>query len=1408
MNELLEKTLAYVPDRILIQLIKSNELSIQRVEQLIGAVLFLDMVGFTSLTEEFVKNSKTLIRNEEVLKETLTDCYNHILSVMRKYGGYTYQFAGDSVMIGMVCETNEDLQMCAIRAGKCALETQEKIIALNKSKQDVNDIKIEIKISVAIGNYYQIALGSADKLINSTIIGSTVDEAVCGEKQASGGDVIVSKTLWQTLPESKTGSSVNLTESLCGQYFKLTSLTSKNHIVFDSSIFDMKNLEERIYKTSSKLIPHVLYKKIMGSHENSIGDFRDVTTLFVGFSQDDSREIKERVNIANRFFEYIYQTSLAYGGTIVQMDFTDKGNVFLILFGAPQGLENKEILAARFALKLQSDENIFPDIIRIRMGIATGKSYCGDLGAVFRKGYTVVSRSVNLAVRLMTYEVMSKDKTVICIDSNTLKHLSSDFMTAFIESCSLKGIKNLIKIYRLIKENEIKKDLYSLKSIPIIGRVNELQALKENLNQAINGNAAVTSISGETGVGKSRLVIEFIDSIKDNNTQVFVSDSYSYERFSSYFSWKEILLQMLNVNEQDNDGLKIEQIESVINTLDNVDVQWVRTLARLIGINTEESLLTKNLEINQKKERIFQIILNLIKLRSKDSPIILVFEDMHWIDDASLELLEYIIQSLNSSCVMIILVYRPNEEIENVIKKINHSQQFQHISLSELDEKDAITLIKKSLNLTEENEDLEKQIFLSSQGNPFFIESIVYNLIDKKILVKNEELKNNLTTTHFEIKLSNKLNDVILARIDRLCEKEQLILKSASVIGQVFNIKQLQKLISSIDNNTIIHHIYALQKSDLISIETEVPLTYIFRHNVICDVAYNSMLISTRRNLHLQLAEIIEEENVYNLTRVSGNLTYHFFEGENYDKAYFYALSAARWAVENFANYDAIHYYEEALKILDVNLNIDDKNEQKFQIKEEMAGICRLAGELEIARYLYAECINFHETPLKQAKLYIGLGQIFQEQGDYISAIKYMERALNMLGTHTPDGKLSTIMALLWQIVVRGIHKYLPITIRKIKKNTEKYELRSKIFVVLAKIYFFKNVESSAWCAFSYANLAERTESKYDLCIAYSNYATMLDAIGFQKASVKYFERSMEIVKTSNFQYVEGVILQRYGLHGLYTNDPDFTVSCEQRSIHVFKQIGELWEVLSSLIISTIAKTFIGNLHHALNDLHELKKISNNVNAKMQIGWAFCQIPYNEYLLGLKEYSEIKEDLDQALLLAIETGDLSGTSNTYALMGNVLTLEGFHDKAIEAAEKSYIEILKYKIKLPNIIYCLVIICETTYFAIESESFLEKKRALKLFLRSYKALKSNAKKLNYLYGPSLRIKALLLKLRNDHKQAQIEIALALKHLKTTPNLLEYARALMNAGMIYADENYVLEAKLVFEQCKVKRYHKKN
>ncbi|MDH4262833.1 MAG: AAA family ATPase [Spirochaetia bacterium] len=1378
-----ERILPYIPDRILYRLKESGR-SLYRTEKLSGAILFFDIAGFTTLTETLAKAHTDTDRSAEIMQEILTEYYTNLLNVVRSFGGFTYQFAGDSVLVALLQNQNETSQECALRAALCAVKTQDVIQKINEEKSE-NEIQVFLKISISIGDFHQITLGSIKRFLSASIIGPPVEEALLGENLANKNEIIVSTTVWNFLPDTKTGEAID-------NYFRLIHPGISREYNFDQSIYDITSNSRKLARSSARFLPPILLNKINNATQNFIGDFREVTSVFVGIAKNNlSEDIAQVANLWNDFFDFLQECSETFGGTLVQTDFSDKGNVFLILFGAPQAMENKEIMASEFALKVIDNVNSYPGIKNLRIGISTGKSFCGDLGAEFRKGYTLVSNFINLASRLMTY---GEDQT-IHIDITTRNKLPSNFELKSINDVSLKGMELKVNFYKLIGKDQSKKEYNEFFSTPMIGRKTELQKIHDICFESLNNKTKILSIAGEAGVGKSRLISSFLKNLPDKNIKVITTSCFPYEKNTPFYIWREIISLVFNLGENDSVDQKLLSIKSVLKQLNDVDEQWANAVAIMASINVEEESLTKNLELLQKKERLSQILLEVIKFISNLQPLLVVIEDIHWVDEASFNLLEYIFTHLKNHPVLFFLVSRPWKELEILNSKSNYT----NIALNELPKDEAIELIRIRLNLKEQNNSIEEKIMVNSHGNPFFIESIVYSLKENGVIVAAENGKNEINQSVESLTIPNSLQDVVLSRIDRLSEDEQALLKIASVIGRIFMFKLLHKMNPALTKNSVEAVVRVLENLELTPVESTSPLSYIFKHAIIRDVAYNSLLLSTRRNLHSQLADIMENEYKNNLIENAETLAFHFSEGGQNEKAFHYTLIAAQKAAEKYANKDALHYYSRALDLLD---DYRGKNINKaYEIRKEMAIVNRNLGNFQDSRDLYAICLAYYKDPINLAEMKFGIGRSYQEQGDILNAIHNLEAALKYLGTKTPVSKGATIRGLLRQMVIRGFHNAFPFAIRKTQRKQQKYKLQSRILMTLQKIYFLKSVEHVAWASYAHVNLTERMNDDWDLSLGYSYYATIIQSIGFIKSARIYFDRALKILEKTNMLYPQGLTYQRLGVHGTYINNPDFVIEMEEKSIKTLSQIGELWDMMMSHIVLAIGHYYKGNLRKACEGLIEMEKSAREVNSKMYIGWSTGRKAYNQYLMGEVTYPQIKDILNQGEQIAIDVRDMAGLSAVLMFHTKILLLEGNTEEALLMAEKELAAITEYGVKLPHVHYGLVATIEAAAANINSTNNEIIKRSKNLFNSSYRTLKKSAKAFPYIKGPTYRALAVYHEACGNHAQAISEIKKSISVLKNGPNKLEYGWALQDAARILNDSSIKEHAEKKLGECEV-------
>ncbi len=1378
----------YIPFRILEKLVSDEKKKFQRAEKLNGSVLFVDMAKFTRLTTAIENSieSEQQGRGAEILQAMLTEYFTVLIETIRKYGGIVYQFAGDSVLVGMEKEDGESDAESVLRASACAIEIQKQLQNLAKRKIANEEFELAAKVSIGFGDYYQILLGSPRYFMNSTILGKPIEDAIIGESMAEANQIFISAEAWNLLSGAKEGVAK-------GNYFIIKSVPAYEYKSKRMYAINDDDFEKNHLKLCSKFIAPVLYKKISSGHTGFLGDFREVTSLFLRFDGlKYTEEAAHSVSLLNTFYEHVQNLSDDYGGALIQVDLTDKGNVFLVLFGAPQALENKEIMACRMADKLFSSLVDFGFAKNVQVGIATGPLYCGDLGASFRKGYTVVGETANYASRLMNFS----GEQATFIDKHTANKVADSFELTEVKDAKLKGVQDAQTVFRLgheiVKTREQKSFVYTEE---LVGRLDEMQRMKDALDFSMKSQGQTLIMTGEAGVGKSRLTAAFLEDAKEYNLIVYATACYSYEKNTPLYPWKDVLWSIFKLDTNPDTVNVVNAIKSYLATLEDVNEDWANVIARLLGYPVEETAFTANIEPRLKNDRVFQIILEILKKESLNKSIVIFFEDMHWSDELSRNLCAFLIDHIVDDSILILLVGRPADDTKSLIDNPNT----RWIDLAELGDADARQLLKLRLSLDKENHRIEELVLSRCRGNPFFIESIVHSFREQGILEPAGEANFRLAKEVNEIQVPNTLQDVILSRIDRLTEHEQAVLKTASVIGRIFLHDIVARLAPASAAANLNHHFQSLIDLELTPVESTSPLSYIFKHIVIRDVAYNSLLTSTRKGLHLQLAEILEDESDgENIHDTADILAYHYLEGDNYDKGYEYSLMAARKAREQYANNDAISYY---LKAIDALKRTDRNNKEEllYEIKEELAITSRQGGKYDDAKQLYSECLKYYKKSIKKGQLHIGLGQLYQEQGDPIHAIKEMETALKFLGKRPPGNILATVSALLYQTGIQLIHVFLPFMVVKTYKNPERYRLRSQALMVLQKIYIFVSVERVAWSGLAHVNLAERMKTDYDLSLAYSNYGAILMGIGLKGVARKYFELGHELSISAGDPYAEGTALQLYGFYGTFVNDMDHTLKYCGRSINMFKQMGEHWQAGTSLMIMTFGYDGKGDHRKSLEQMEEMYEIADSVNSKMHISWAMGRIAYYKFMLDKMNTESALENVRQSKDIAKEVMDSPGFLTALRYEALILAYSGRYEEAYDVAKTTIQEIIQFKVKFPHIIMGLVDMAEILTEGLAAGFYQKSKRkAEKLVKKAFNRAISEGKMMPVLSAPGMRAKTNFIAYKQGAHKARPLFEKTLAAIRKHPNRYELAKTLRDKGLLYEDAALIDEAKNLFEE----------
>jgi len=831
-----------------------------------------------------------------------------------------------------------------------------------------------------------------------------------------------------------------------------------------------------------------------------------------------------------------------------------------------------------------------------------------------------------------------------------------------------------------------------------------------------------------------------------------------------------------------------------------VSEEWVLALARLLGLSVEEVELTLNLDPRQKNQRIFQIIFELLEHRAKSIPMLLIFEDYHWADELSRDLVEFLAPRIKDIPVMLLLVTRPGVESQ----KMERLNNYQQLKLDELDDEDSYEFVNKKLNLAQDNRELEHLILNRAQGNPFFIEEIINSLIEQSCIVAAKDGKYKVAVDLNDISIPNSLQDVLLSRIDGLNEENQVVLKTASVIGRLFQYQVLEALCPDSLKAALSDAMGELERVDITPLEMDNPLSYIFKHILIRDVAYNTILISTREELHQRLAEHLESTSSHNLSEATDILAYHFLVGNDQEKGLKYTLMAARKAKEQYANENAIHHYQKALEILQGDA-FKDRKKTIFDIKYELAEVYCQAGRYEESIKLYEECLSYPKDNFVKADVNKGLGKVYQEQGDTTRALELFETSLRLLGARLPGGKIATIFGIFLQIIIHLFFSIFPSLVRRLKGPKKKnYQKRSELMFFLEKIYFFVSIEKLTWAMVAHVNLAERLKDDADLSQTYSDWAIFMILVRFHKRSEKYFEKSLAFARKKNDPTLKGITYLRLGFSGLYLNRPSRSFKYIPRAVSNFKQIGEMWELQTALSIEATANSYISNFEECKKKYHEMGDISRELGSILHQAWELSFCSFSDYMLGNESPEEVREALEKAYQISYEIDDLSCQCFSLRFLNVIAVREGDVEAAARLAQQTLKTVKRYKVIMPHAQMAYIDAAEAAVFAIRHKAQAVPVEVLKkIARRCIRKGASYGKQLPYLRGPAMRVSALYAAHVNKMDRAESLFDQAIEFLEGQPNEWEKGVAYYDAAMTlpHLREQYLARAQEIFRQHKL-------
>jgi adenylate cyclase len=1356
----------YVPAAIVRKMAQLNGGPLPPVEPVRGACLLLDIAGFTPIV---VSLSGAGPRGIDALQRLLSSYFTEMIEGVRDFGGDIYQFAGDSILAFFEPERGEKDGDVVKRAALSGAHVQRKLARFGNVELLGQRFTLSSRVGVGFGECQRIVLGEPEQWLHPALIGQPLEQGVVSEKRSGGGEVILSREATALLPPGTPG------QLLDGGFFRFEAPAK---ITPRPPLNTLAGGALALGQCSQWLHPELL-RKVITTHQGFSGDFRDVTCVFVRVGVRRSHaEAEEFVRELNTFFTYAQRECSLHRGVLLMTDFTDKGNVLYVVFGAPTAQQNKEQLACRFASKLMREQASFPFLEELRIGIATGPAYWGEMGAPARKGSWALGEVVNIAARLMAH----LKEPGIQVDANTQRKLHQEFSAVHVEDAKLKGISRVVPVYRVQSEVKPVRSLLIKAQGSIVGRKDELGTLLEAVEQSIAGSGRVCVISGEAGIGKSRLSSTLVEEAEARGAQTLYGICYSYETFTPFFPWKEVLVQMFQLHEGEELEARLERIRREFEGLEDVGPEWVPVLASIMGLPVQEGELTQALDARQKNQQVFNIVHQLLVKRSQVAPLLLFFEDLHWADRISLDLIEHVATRMSSLRVTVLVTMRPGD----ALRSLRPLESFRTVDLAQLNEEDTRALLRLHLKLEPPNTALEDLLMAKVQGNPFFIESLVEGLVEEGLLEEDKSGKRVLRRGLQSIRIPDSIQDVVLNRIDLLPELERFIVKVASVIGRIFTIDAVHALLpDTIQLRDAKEAMATLTSLGMVLLEMEEPYTCLFKHIVIRDVAYNTLLVSAREDLHRRLAGYLEEKAQDNPVKPAGILAYHYLAGNDELKGLEYTLMAARAAKAQYANEEAIHHYNKALEVLSVTDTMPREVilEHTRQVMQELAETLLQAGNYASAIHMFQQLLDDEDSDDRRAQIHVGLGRAFQEKGESGKAIQELELALKLLGRPTPRSMVGLVLRTGVQFGIHLLRMVFPRLFRPVPpERLPLYIKQLNTLISLIRIYYFADLAKLTWATLVAFNMAQRSRSDYGLSQANGYYGTMLFGAGLLKRSARYLGNALEFGRRSQDAVAEGIALSRLGTNALFADDLERSLKLQEESINILRQVGERWEVQTSMMLLATGQFLNSRFEPAEKTFRQMGELGLELNALMHQGWAHAWVPMCRYLRGDGDVAQLRAEMEQGLRISIEVDDLANQCASLNHLANVAVREHQVEEAAQVAVRAFDTVWKYHVLVPFLQIGLVDAAEAALFALEEGATSVPRSKLLRIVRmgAFKA-RALSRLYPYMKGPALRVTARFLRLRKGVAAAEPVFQQALDVLEKGPHRWETGVAYFDAAV---------------------------
>ena len=687
--------------------------------------------------------------------------------------------------------------------------------------------------------------------------------------------------------------------------------------------------------------PDHLAERILTSKAALEGERKQVTVLFADLKGSmellADRDPEDARKILDPVLESMMEAVHQYEGTVNQV----MGDGIMALFGAPIAHEDHAVRACYAALRMQESIRRYSDgvrhmagvPIRVRIGLNSGEVLVRSIGSDLHMDYTAVGQTTHVAGRM---EQLAAPETIV------LTAATRSLAEGFVEVKSLgptlvKGLSEPLEVFQLVQATAVRSRFQAATTrglTKFVGRTEEIAQLHEALELVRDGRGQVVALVGEPGVGKSRLLWEFAQSRQTAGCLVIEAASISHGKAMAYLPVIELLRTYFAIEPRDDSRRVREKVVAKLVSLGEPPEPLLPPLLALLDVSVDDERWTV-LDASQRRQRIMDSVRHILLRESERQPVIVICEDLHWMDDETAALVDALVESVPRVPLLLLVNYRPEYQHDWSAKSYYRQLRIDPLPPSSADE-----LLDELLGQNVEVVALKRLLIERTEGNPFFIEESVRSLVETGALVGGKGGYRLITPVH-GLSVPATVQAILTARIDRLDPADKQRLHAAAVVGKDVPLGLLAA-ISGDNEDELRAGIARLEAAEFLCTARLFPeLEYTFKHALTHEVAYASVLHGRRRELHAEIVTAIERLDPERAVMQVDRLAHHAFSAETWEKALAYCREAANRALTSSSHAEALHRIEQALQALERIGEVRDRNALELELVMQHAAALR-----------------------------------------------------------------------------------------------------------------------------------------------------------------------------------------------------------------------------------------------------------------------------------------------------------------------------------------------------------------------------------------------------------------------------------------------------------------------------------